>query len=85
MQCVPTWLTDFRQDIPKIDIPMLIMQGTHDRILPIDSCGRVLHKLMPKAQYVEIPDAPHGMIWTHANEVNDALLAFLTKSANSLR
>ena len=85
LQCVPTWLTDFRQDIPKIDIPMLIMQGTHDRILPIDSCGRVLHKLMPKAQYVEIPDAPHGMIWTHANEVNDALLAFLTKSANSLR
>jgi pimeloyl-ACP methyl ester carboxylesterase len=85
LACVPTWLTDFRQDIPKIDIPMLIMQGTHDRILPIDSCGRVLRKLLPKAQYVEIPDAPHGMIWTHYNEVNDALLGYLTKSANSLR
>jgi non-heme chloroperoxidase len=85
LACVPTWLTDFRPDIPKIDIPLLILQGTHDRILPIDSCGRVLRTLVPQAQYVEIPDAPHGLLWTHANEVNDGLLGYLTKSTNSLR
>jgi pimeloyl-ACP methyl ester carboxylesterase len=40
--CVPTWLTDFRGDLPKIDVPTLVVQGTEDRILPIGSTGRVL-------------------------------------------
>ncbi|HEU4808163.1 MAG TPA: alpha/beta hydrolase [Homoserinimonas sp.] len=74
---VPTWLTDFRADIPKIDVPTLIMHGTADRILPIDSTGRPFSKLMPNADYVEIEGAPHGMLWTHSDEVNAALLKFL--------
>ncbi|MHA6669799.1 alpha/beta fold hydrolase [Homoserinimonas sp. A447] len=76
---VPTWLTDFREDIPKIDVPTLIMHGTADRILPIDSTGRPFSKLMPTADYVELEGAPHGMLWTHAHEVNAALLRFLAK------
>jgi non-heme chloroperoxidase len=76
---VRTWLTDFRRDIPKIDVPVLIGQGTHDRILPIDSCGRQLHQLMPNADYVEFDGAPHGMLWTHADDVTNALMSFLTK------
>lgn len=74
---VATWLTDFREDIPKIDVPTLIVHGTADRILPIDSTGRPFSKLMPNAEYVELEGAPHGMLWTHAVEVNDALLRFL--------
>jgi non-heme chloroperoxidase len=74
---VPTWLTDFREDIPKIDVPTLIMHGTADRILPIDSTGRPFAERMPEAEYVEIEGAPHGMLWTHAAEVNQALLKFL--------
>ena len=76
---VPTWLTDFRGDIPKIDVPALIVHGTKDRILPIDSTGRPFSKLLPNAEYVEIEGAPHGMLWTHAEEVNAALLAFLAR------
>jgi non-heme chloroperoxidase len=76
---VPTWLTDFRGDIPKIDVPALIVHGTADRILPIDATGRPLSKLLPDADYVEIDGAPHGMLWTHADEVNEALLAFVRK------
>jgi non-heme chloroperoxidase len=76
---VRTWLTDFRRDIPKIDVPVLIGQGTHDRILPIDSCGRRLHQLMPNADYVEFDGAPHGMLLTHADDVTNALMTFLTK------
>jgi peroxiredoxin len=76
---VPTWLTDFRGDIPKIDVPVLIMHGTADRILPIDSTGRPMSKRLPDADYVEIEGAPHGLLWTHADEVNEALLAFLRK------
>jgi non-heme chloroperoxidase len=76
---VPTWVTDFRGDIPKIDVPTLILHGTADNILPIDATARPFHKLLPSAEYVEIEGAPHGLLWTHADEVNQALLAFLTK------
>lgn len=76
---VPTWLTDFRADIPKIDVPTLILHGTADRILPIDSTGRPFSALLPEADYVEIEGAPHGLLWTHADEVTEALLAFLRK------
>jgi peroxiredoxin len=76
---VPTWLEDFRGDIPKIDGPALIVHGTADNILPIDSTGRPFSKLLPNADYVEIEGAPHGLLWTHAAEVNEALLTFLAK------
>jgi non-heme chloroperoxidase len=74
---VPTWVTDFRADIPKIDVPALILHGTADNILPIDATGRRFHELLPKATYVEVENAPHGLLWTHAEDVNKALLAFL--------
>jgi len=76
---VPTWLTDFRADLPKIDVPVLILHGTADNILPIDATARPFHKLVPQADYVEIDNAPHGLLWTHADEVNRALLTFLAK------
>jgi pimeloyl-ACP methyl ester carboxylesterase len=74
-----TWYTDFRADIEKIDVPALILHGTGDRILPIDATGRRFAKALPNADYVEIEGAPHGLLWTHAAEVNEALLAFLAK------
>ena len=75
----PTWLTDFRADIPKIDVPALIVHGTADNILPIDVTGRRFKDALPSADYVEIEGAPHGLLWTHGAEINDALLAFLKK------
>jgi peroxiredoxin len=73
----PTWLTDFRADIEKIDVPSLIVHGTADNILPVDATGRRFAKALPSAKYVEIEGAPHGMLWTHADEVNEILLDFL--------
>ena len=75
----PTWLTDFRDDIPKIEVPALIVHGTADNILPIDATGRRFAKALPTAEYVEIEGAPHGLLWTHAQEVNEALLSFLAQ------
>ena len=72
-----TWPTDFRADIEKVDVPALIVHGTADKILPIDATARRFKGLLPDATYVEIDGAPHGMLWTHADEVNKALLAFL--------
>lgn len=76
---VQSWLTDFRGDIEKIDVPALILHGTADRILPIDATAREFTKRLPDADYVEIEGAPHGLLWTHGAEVNEALLAFLAK------
>jgi non-heme chloroperoxidase len=73
----PTWLTDFRGDIEKIDVPALIVHGTADNILPIEATGRRFAKALPTATYVEIDGAPHGMLWTHADEVNEVMLDFL--------
>ncbi|MFK0039667.1 alpha/beta fold hydrolase [Paenarthrobacter sp. NPDC090517] len=75
----PTWLTDFRADIPKIDVPALIVHGTADNILPIDVTGRRFKDALPSAEYLEIEGAPHGLLWTHGAEINEALLAFLKK------
>ena len=74
---VPTWSTDFRRDIHEIDVPTPILHGTADNVLPIEATARPFHELLPKADYVEIDGAPHGLLWTHASEVNEALLAFL--------
>jgi non-heme chloroperoxidase len=79
LACVSTWLTDFRGDIPRLDVPTLILQGTHDRILPIESTGRLFAGLLPTAEYIELDGAPHGLLWTHHNDVTNALLGFLTK------
>ena len=73
----PTWLTDFRADIPKIDVPALIVHGTADNILPIDVTGRRFAEALPGAEYKELDGAPHGMLWTHSAEINEALLGFL--------
>ena len=74
---VATWFTDWREDIDKIDVPALILHGTGDQNVPIDLTGRVLATMLPSAAYVEIEDAPHGMLWTHGEEINKALLDFL--------
>ncbi|MFF5425589.1 MULTISPECIES: alpha/beta fold hydrolase [unclassified Streptomyces] len=79
LACVSTWTTDFRSDIRKIDVPALILHGTADRILPIEATGELFHKALPQADYVVVEGAPHGLLWTHAQEVTDALLAFLAK------
>lgn len=79
LACVATWTTDFRADISRIDVPALILHGTADRILPIEATGEPFRKALPQAEYVVVEGAPHGLLWTHAEEVNDALLAFLAK------
>jgi len=79
---VPAWLEDFRADVAAVreaGKPSLILHGTADNILPIDATARPFHEAFPEADYVEVEGAPHGLLWTHADEVNAALLAFLAK------
>lgn len=77
---VPTWIEDFRADVAAVrdsGKPVLILHGTGDRILPIDATGRRFRQAVPEARYVEVEGAPHGLLWTHADEVNQALLEFV--------
>lgn len=84
VSCPPTWITDFRQDLAKNDVPTLVVHGDADRILPIDATARRLPALIADCQLVEIPGAPHGMLWTHGAEINDVLLRFLDGGTVSL-
>lgn len=77
--CVDTWLTDFRDDLPKFDVPTLVVHGTEDRILPFDATARRLRdeQLIADLELVEVEGGPHNIAWTHPDEVNAALLPFL--------
>ncbi len=79
---VPAWIEDFRSDVDAVrdaGKPTLILHGTKDNILPIDATARRFHQAVPAADYVEVEGAPHGLLWTHADEVNAALKDFLAK------
>jgi non-heme chloroperoxidase len=75
--CVDTWLTDFRGDLPKIDVPTLVLHGTADRILPFSTTAERLPGLIADVRLVKVEGGPHNIGWTHPDEVNDALLEFL--------
>ncbi|MDX6345889.1 MAG: non-heme chloroperoxidase [Streptomyces sp.] len=75
--CVDTWLTDFRADVPKIDIPTLLLHGNADRILPIEATANRLPALVKDLTFVTVDGGPHNIAWTHPDVVNPALIDFL--------
>ena len=75
--CVDTWLTDFRPDLPKIDVPVLVVHGTEDRILPFEATAARLPELIADMTLVPVEGGPHNIGWTHPDEVNAALLEFV--------
>jgi non-heme chloroperoxidase len=75
--CIGTWATDFRGDLTEIDVPVLVIQGDADQVLPLDKTGQRLPGLIKDIQLVVIEGGPHAIAWTHAGQVNAALLDFL--------
>lgn len=69
--------TDLRKDMGKFDIPTLIVHGTGDDIVPIDTSGRAAAKAIKKSTLKEYDGAPHGLTATHAEQLNRDLLDFL--------
>jgi pimeloyl-ACP methyl ester carboxylesterase len=74
--CVDAWIEDFRRDIARNDLPTLIIHGDDDRILPADVTSRRQAKLIKNVKYVEIGSGSHGLLWTHAEEINNDLVKF---------
>ena len=77
--CVDSWLTDFRGDLKRIDVPTLVMHGTEDRILPISATAERLPALIADVRLIRVEGGPHNIAWTHPEEVNRALLEFLAE------
>jgi non-heme chloroperoxidase len=75
--CIQAWLTDFRADLPRIDVPILMIQGDADRVLPYPATAQRLQPMLPGSQLMTVPGAPHAICWTHADQVNQAMLNFI--------
>jgi non-heme chloroperoxidase len=68
--------TDFTEDLKAIDVPILIMHGDDDQVVPIDDSARISIELVKKGTLKVYKGLPHGMFATHADEINKDLLAF---------
>ena len=79
--CIPTWETDFRKDLPNIDVPVLVLDGDADRVLPYEKTGKRLPELIKDLELVTIEGGPHAIAWTHTLQVNRALLEFVGSDA----
>jgi non-heme chloroperoxidase len=75
--------TDFTEDLKKIDIPVLVLHGEDDQIVPIDAAGRSSAKILKNATLKTYPGYPHGMPATHADQINADLLAFFKGAASA--
>ena len=69
--------TDFTRDLEKFDVPTLIVHGDEDQIVPIGASALLSSKLVPKATLKVYPGAPHGLGYTHKDQLNSDLFAFL--------
>jgi pimeloyl-ACP methyl ester carboxylesterase len=77
LDCVSAWLTDFRKDLQSINVPTLVIHGNADRILPIAATGKRTHELIKGSKLVVVEGGPHGITWTHSEQVNQGLMEFL--------
>ena len=73
--------TDFRDDLPNVTVPTLVLHGDGDQTVPFAGSGQRTHAAIPQSQLVVLPGAPHGCNVSHADEFNGALLEFLAGAA----
>lgn len=69
--------TDFRKDVPKINVPALIIHGNDDKIVPIQATGEQSAKLIPGSKLVVYEGAPHGLWFTDKEKLNQDLIDFI--------
>jgi non-heme chloroperoxidase len=75
--CVDCWIEDFRNDLQRNTVPTLILHGDADRILPPGATSRRQVKMIKNCKLVELAGGPHGVLWTHAAQINKELVSFL--------
>src|SRR5215475_10826396 len=75
--------TDFTEDLKRIDIPVLVLHGDDDQIVPIGASGRASAKILKHATLKVYPGFPHGMCTTQPDTINADLLAFIKGAASA--
>jgi pimeloyl-ACP methyl ester carboxylesterase len=85
LDCVSAWLTDFREDLKRIDVPTLVVHGDADRIVPLAASGKRTAEFVRGSRLVVVEGGPHGIAWTHAEKVNRELLDFLGQTRPSVK
>jgi len=69
--------TDFTEDLKKFNIPTLIIHGDDDQIVPIKATALRSSKIVKNVTLKIYPGAPHGLLYTHKNQINKDLLEFI--------
>ncbi len=77
--CIAAWGTDFRADLERCDVPVLVIHGDSDAIVPLEVSGARTAELVPGARLAVIEGGPHGINASHAERFNRELLAFLAE------
>ncbi|NHA67970.1 alpha/beta fold hydrolase [Phycicoccus flavus] len=71
--------TDFREDLPKVTVPTLVIHGDGDGVVPLEGSGARTHAAVPQSELVVLEGAPHGCNVSHATQFNEALIRFLAR------
>jgi len=80
VECMQAFATtDFRDDLPSVTVPALVLHGSGDATVPFEGSGKRTHAAIPGSELVVVDDAPHGFNVSHAEEFNRALLDFLQR------
>ncbi|HEY6304984.1 MAG TPA: alpha/beta hydrolase [Candidatus Angelobacter sp.] len=85
LDCVDAWGTDFRNDLKRVDVPTLVIHGDADQIVPFPNSGKRMPQYVKGAELVVIEGGPHGIAWTHSDQVNSTLLTFLAQVSRAAK
>ncbi|GHB67091.1 alpha/beta fold hydrolase [Persicitalea jodogahamensis] len=81
LDCVDAFAaTDFRQDLPKINVPTLIIHGTGDKVVPVEASAERTVEAIPHAEYIAYDGAPHGLFYTAKDRLTSDLISFVQQS-----
>jgi non-heme chloroperoxidase len=83
--CVTAWLTDFRNDLNRIDVPTLVIHGAADRICALPVTGQRMPQFVKGSKLAVIEGGPHAINWTHADQVNRELMNFIGQAKSTAR
>ncbi|MBO9595984.1 MAG: alpha/beta hydrolase [Niabella sp.] len=78
LHCITSFsATDFRGDLEAMDLPVLLIHGADDAVVPREASSDRLAGLLPQVQYAVYADAPHGLFYTHRGRLNKDLINFV--------
>ena len=78
LQCIDAFAaTDFRPDMDKINVPLMLVHGDADQIVPLDVSAKRVHQMVDQSRLEVIEGAPHGLNYTHTDKLNQLMLDFL--------